>query len=412
VTGRRFAVVAGGGTAGHVLPALAVARALAARGHPAASIEMVGSQRGADATLLAGEGFGVTVLPGRGLVRRMGWAELAVNVRSLLEVAWAVLRAVVAVGRWRPAVVVSVGGYASFPAGVAAVVWRIPLVLVNVDAVPGLAHRLLGRFAAAAAVGFPGTPLPRAVVTGTPVRDELASVEHSAEAAARARGTLGLPPERRTVATFGGSLGARRINQAVAGVAEAWTGRADTTIYQVTGRRDWAELADRVPAAVAGTGRGPALCHRLVPYEEHMAELYGAADVVVCRAGAMTVAELAVAGVPAVLVPLPGAPDDHQTANARALVDAGAAVLLADADCEAPRLGPLLDELLDDPDRRAAMAEAARRLGRPGAAERVADLVEAVARAGGPVPEGPQPEGPEPEGPEFEGPEPDGPGRG
>ena len=392
MTGRRFAVVAGGGTAGHVLPALAVARALAGRGHDRSTIEMVGSRRGQEATLLAGEGFPVTVLPGRGLVRKIGWSELVANLGALAGLGWAVVRATSAMARWRPAVVVSVGGYASFPAGVAAVLLRVPLVLVNTDAVPGLVHRLLARFAAASAVAFPGTPLPRAVVTGTPVRDEVAALDRSPAGRDRARTALGLPGSRRTVAAFGGSLGARSINRAVSGLAAAWTTRADTTIYHVTGRRDWAELSGRTevdsgPAADGPIAAGPVddgpvdngpaagLCLRLVPYEDRMPLLYAAADVVVCRAGAMTVAELAVAGVPAVLVPLPGAPGDHQTANARALVDAGAAVLVADRDCDAERLDAELSRLLADPERLAAMAGSARELGRPDAAERVADVV-------------------------------------
>jgi undecaprenyldiphospho-muramoylpentapeptide beta-N-acetylglucosaminyltransferase len=378
VTGRRFAVVAGGGTAGHVLPALAVARALAGRGHDRSTIEMVGSRRGQEATLLAGEGFPVTVLPGRGLVRKLGWSELVANLGALAGLAWAVVRATSAMARWRPAVVVSVGGYASFPAGVAAVVLRVPLVLVNTDAVPGLVHRMLARFSAASAVAFPGTPLPRAVVTGTPVRDEVAAVDRSPAGRDRARAALGLPGHRRTVAAFGGSLGARSINRAVSGLAAAWTTRADTTIYHVTGRRDWAELSARSEdpdRSAHPEGPDGGLCLRLVPYEDRMPLLYAAADVVVCRAGAMTVAELAVAGVPAVLVPLPGAPGDHQTANARALVDAGAAVLVADPDCDAGRLDAELSRLLGDPERLVAMAGSARDLGRPDAAERVADVV-------------------------------------
>ena len=237
-------------------------------------------------------------------------------------------------------------------------------------------------------MAFAGTPLPRAVVTGTPVRAELASVDRSPAGRAQARSALGLPGDRHTVAAFGGSLGARSINRAVGGLAAAWSTRGDTTIYHVTGRRDWAELSGR-PDDVAvdlspdpGPGGRAGLCHRLVPYEDRMPLLYAAADVVVCRAGAITVAELAVAGVPAVLVPLPGAPGDHQTANARALVDAGAAVVVADPECDAERLGRELGALLADPGRLDAMGGSARALGRPDAAERVADVVAEVVDRG------------------------------
>jgi UDP-N-acetylglucosamine:LPS N-acetylglucosamine transferase len=325
--------------------------------------------------LLDGQGFGLTLLPGRGLSRRRGLRDLVDNLAAAGALAWAGLLALRDLRRWRPAVVVSVGGYASFPAGVAAVLLRVPLVLVNVDATPGLVHRVLGRFAAASAVAFPGTPLPRAVVTGTPVRAEIAAVDRSPTARGAARAVLGLPPARPAVAAFGGSLGARRLNQAVAGLAERWADRSDLSLFHVTGRRDWEEMAAHPPAIVPD-----GLSYRAVPFEERMAVLYSAAEVVVCRAGAMTVAELAAAGVPSVLVPLPGAPGDHQTRNARALVDAGAAVLLPDEACEPAALGEMVDGLLADAGRVAAMGEAARRLGRPDAADRVAEVVEAHAR--------------------------------
>jgi len=374
VSGNRRAVVAGGGTAGHVVPALAVANALVARGWAQGDVELVGSRRGQDAELAGAAGFGVTTLPGRGLVRSFSLPDLWANLGAVAGLVSATVQAVVLVARWRPAVVVSVGGYASFPAAAAAVVLRRPLVLVNVDAVPGLVHRVLGRFASASAVAFAGTPLPHAVVTGTPVRADIGSLVRSPAAAGEARRALGLPADRVTLATFGGSLGARRINEAVVDLAGRWRDRGDVSLFQVTGRRDHQWVTDRVAAAGAG-----ALAHRVVDFCRQMPLLYQAADVVVCRAGAMTVAELAAAGVPAVLVPLPGAPSDHQRANAEALVAAGAAVMVPDDQCTGERLDEVVGSLLDDPTRRRAMALAARGLARPDAARRVADLVTVVA---------------------------------
>jgi len=371
---RRYAVVAGGGTGGHVLEALAIARALVDRGHDRGAIEMVGSRRGQEAALLAGEGFPLTLLAGRGIARRLSPSEFLANIGAIAGLSWASAQAIVRLARWNPQVVVSVGGYASFPAGVAAVLLRIPLVLVNVDAVPGMVHRVLGSHAAASAVAFPGTSLPRSVVTGTPVREEVQAVDRSRAAVLAARVALGLPTDRLTVGVFGGSLGARSINEAVASLASRWAGRVDMTIYHVMGRRNW-------NSPISGPHTGTAgLFYKVLSFEDRMPLLYEAVDLMVCRAGAITVAELAVAGVPAVLVPLPGAPGDHQTANANALVAAGAAVLLADAECEAGRLGEVLDELLSDPERLEAMGAAARALGRPEAARRVAELVEAHAR--------------------------------
>ncbi len=377
MTAQRFALVAGGGTAGHLQPALAVAEALVAAGHDRAEIEFVGSTRGQDAAALEGTGFPVTLLPGRGIVRSVAPRHLVGNAVACAELLVAAVRAVGLVGRRRPRVVVAVGGYASLAAGVAAVVRRVPLVLINIDAVPGAANRLLGRFARAAAVAWEGTPLPRAVVTGTPVRPAIAAVEHSVAARREARGRLGLPEDRRVVAAFGGSLGARRINQAVDGLATVWRHRRDLALFHIVGRRDWAAYGDAGPRPPEDGASGLAVVR--VPYEDRMDAVYAACDVVVCRAGAMTVAELAAAGVPAVLVPLPGAPGDHQTANARVLGGQGAAVLLADEACTAAGLAGVLDGLLADPASLAAMGARAAGLGRRDAAAAGARVVEAHA---------------------------------
>ncbi len=381
MSGERFALVAGGGTAGHLQPGLAIAEALVDKGHDRDGIEFVGSDRGQDRVALAERGFPFTLLPGRGIVRSLRPRDVVGNVIALLQLGVATARALALVMRARPEVVVSVGGYASVPASLAAVVLGVPLVLVNVDAVPGAANRLFGRFARASAVGWAATALPRSVVTGTPVRPEIAAVARGDADRERARGELGLPPGRPTVIAFGGSLGARRINRAVAGLVDRWAERADRSIFHIVGRRDWEEMA---PAGCPGPGAGGAgLAVVQVPYEERMATVYAAADVVVCRAGAMTVAELAAAGVPSILVPLPGAPGDHQTANARVLERAGASVLLSDADCRADRLATLVDDLLADPGGLEAMGRAARSLGRHDAAAAGAEVVEENARPRG-----------------------------
>jgi len=387
VTRVRFALMAGGGTAGHLQPALAIAEALVDAGHERASIEFVGSGRGQDRATLEGRGFPFTLLPGRGIVRSLRPRALGGNAVALAGLGVAAARGLGVVARARPRVVVSVGGYASLAASLAAVLLRVPLVLVSIDAVPGAANRFLGRFARASAVGWEGTPLPRAVVTGTPVRREIASVRRSLEDRRAARALLGLPEDRHTVAVFGGSLGARRLNRAAVELVDRWQGRGDRSILHIVGRRDWSEYAPSVPdgGPAGGAGRSPSadLFVSRVPWEDRMGAVYTAADMVVCRAGAMTVAELAAAGVPSVLVPLPGAPDDHQTANARVLERAGAAILLPDADCDASGLAVTLDRMLVDPSGLDAMGRAASALGRPDAAAAGARVVEANARTEG-----------------------------
>jgi undecaprenyldiphospho-muramoylpentapeptide beta-N-acetylglucosaminyltransferase len=378
VSGTRFALIAGGGTAGHLQPALAIAEALVDAGHDRSTIEFVGSTRGQDRATLEDRGFPFTLLPGRGIVRSLEPRILLRNLRSAAELAVAVGRGFEVVRRTRPRVVVSVGGYASLAAASAAVVLRVPLVLVNVDAVPGAANRLFGRFARASAVGWEGNPLPRAVVTGTPVRPQIAAVDRGAEGRRKARAALGVPGERSLVAVFGGSLGARRINEAVDQLATRWRDRGDRAVYQIVGRRDW----ESAPSS-GHPGTEDTLSVTRVAYQDQMELVYAAADVVVCRAGAMTVAELAVAGVPSVLVPLPGAPGDHQTANARVLERVGAAVVLADGECDGRALDDTLERLLGDPATLPEMGRAAARLGRRDAADAGARVVEASALPAG-----------------------------
>ncbi|HEY7947118.1 MAG TPA: glycosyltransferase [Acidimicrobiales bacterium] len=381
MTQRRSAVIAGGGTAGHAFVALAVARALVERGVAAEEIQLIGSARGLDRTLLGRERYALTLLAGRGVLRRLNARAVAANLAALGGLAWAGVRALLLLAHRRPRVVVSVGGYASVPVGLAAVALRIPLVLVNIDAVPGAAHRLLGRFAAASAVAFEGTNLPRSKVTGAPVRPDLRGVERSPEGMADACRTLHIPADRRVVGVVGGSLGAGRLNEATLSMAGLERDRADLAIDHVAGARNLEQVrAARDDAGLAPNGDVRGLSYRLVGFEEDMASFYESADLVVCRSGALTVAEVALAGVPAILVPLPGAPGDHQSANAAALVDAGAALMLRDEDCDGARLAALVDGLLADPARLAAMGIAASALGRPDAADAVAALVLAHAR--------------------------------
>jgi undecaprenyldiphospho-muramoylpentapeptide beta-N-acetylglucosaminyltransferase len=389
VSGRRGTVIAGGGTGGHVVPSLQIARALVAQGSSPDSIELYGSRRGQEAKVWPPLEFPVTLLPGRGIRRSLKPDALWANAGAVLGLAWACLRALCSFGRRRPRVVVVVGGYAGFPAGVAAVLTRTPLVLVNTDAVPGAVNALLGRFATANAVAFPGTDLPRAHVTGTPVRPELGRLDRSVSGQRAARNELGLPEDRQTVAAVGGSLGALRINRAVSELAHAWPAGKGRSLYHVTGRRDYEQFAPSEasgaseasePSEPGAWSESSDLFYKVVPFEDRLPTVFGAADVCVSRAGAMTVAELLVAGLPAILVPLPGAPRDHQTRNAQAMVNAGAAVMIPDAECSRARLDAELTALLADEARLRSMGEAARALAHPDAAARVAELVDAHAR--------------------------------
>ena len=373
-------LIAGGGTAGHILPGLSIAAALVDAGLPRERLRWIGSERGQESSLVPPSGIDLVLLPGRGIQRRLA----VENVGAVVGLLIAAVRAFWIFGRRRPAVVVSLGGYASVAASIAAVIWRVPLVLAEQNSVAGAANRRLGRFARAAAVPFDDTGLPRATVTGKPVRDEIlalraADPESLGRSRAAARRQLGMPPDRTVIAVFAGSLGSRRINEAIAGVVVRWDGRSDLHVHHVVGRRDWATFVRPRAADAGDAAEGSSISYVDIEYEERMDLLLAAADVAVCRSGGTTVAELAVVGLPAVLVPLPIAPNDHQRANAAALLAADAAVLLDDAACTPDGLASALGPLVDDDGRLAAMAVAAWTVGRPDAARDAAALVAAAA---------------------------------
>ena len=371
---KAFVVIAGGGTAGHVVPALAIAKALVERGHDRSSIHFVGSRRGIDARLVTPEGFAITLLPGRGIERKLSLQ----NVGALAGFAVGLAKAVVLLGRARPAVVVSMGGYAAAPCALAAKLLGIPLVLAEQNAVPTATHRLVARFAAASAVPFDGTPLPNPVVTGNPVRPEVLAVDRSDAGKRAARRQFRLPEDRTVIGATGGSLGARVINTAVVDLAHAWRDRTDVAIRHAIGDRDWHEFSSRI-ADLADA----ALVYQAVRYEEHMPELMTASDLLVSRSGGSTVAEIAIVGRASILAPLPIAPFDHQAANAKQLVDAGAAIMIRDPELTGERLAAEIGALLDDDGALDRMGEAALQVGHPDAAGRVADLVLQHAAKGG-----------------------------
>jgi UDP-N-acetylglucosamine--N-acetylmuramyl-(pentapeptide) pyrophosphoryl-undecaprenol N-acetylglucosamine transferase len=355
-----YALLTGGGTGGHTYPAIAVAQELQRRGH---TVRFVGGRRGIEGRVVPAAGFEIDLLPGRGLQRRLTMRTLGQNAVALWGAASAFVRAIAIVRRTRPRVVVGFGGYASLPCVLAARLLRVPVVVHEQDAAPGLANRWGTRLGARPAISLPDTPLPHATLTGNPVRAAFARLERIPPAA-------GAPA---LVAVFGGAQGARTINRAALGSYDAWRGRSDLAVRHVCGPRNLDECASTLAAARRD---GDVLLYDLVAYEEHMDELYSHAALAVCRSGAGTIAELTAVGLPAVLVPLPGAPSDHQTRNAQTLERAGAAVMLRDDECDPVRLDAVVSGLLSAPDRLQRMGVAARGLGRRDAAERVADVVE------------------------------------
>jgi undecaprenyldiphospho-muramoylpentapeptide beta-N-acetylglucosaminyltransferase len=362
-------VIAGGGTAGHVVPGIAVAKALVARGHAPASLHFVGAARGIEASLVPESGFEITLLPGRGIQRKLTLE----NIAAIWGIAQAVMQSIFLIRKRRPAVVLALGGFASVACSLAAILWRVPLIVADQNARAGASNRLVARWAKACAVPFNETDLPRAVLTGNPVREEMLRVGADRQQLA-ARVTLGLPTDRTVIVAFAGSLGSRRLNQAVYGAVQQWSGRSDLAIHHVVGARDFDDRPALEPTE---------LIYQSVRYEDRMDLVLAAADLAICRSGGTTVAELAVVGLGSILVPLPIATRDHQTANAQPLMAAGAAVIVADADFDADRLVLEADDLMavaSGTSRLAEMGRAAGTLAHPEAADRVADLLETWAR--------------------------------
>lgn len=371
---RVFAVVTGGGTAGHVLPALAIADALVAAGHPASDVQYVGTERGVETRLLPATPFAHTFLDISGLQRSFSIDSIKRNLALPLRLLRSVRAATELLRNLQPSVVVNVGGYASFPATWAARRLGIPYVVVSYDRRPGLVSRRLAGRAAACAVAFPGSVLPKAELTGAPVRQEMVHLDRAARRAS-ARMALGLPDDRFVVGVVCGSLGAATVNRVVTEFVEQHGSRNDLALYHVVGDRF-------LDGAAAPRDGASGILYRVTGYEQRMADLYSAADLMVTRAGAGTIAELAAGGVPAIVVPWPGAADNHQLDNAKVLADLGAAVLVEEADLTVQRLLSEIDAMCADPVRLQALAEAARAAGADHRSGRLVALIERVAADG------------------------------
>ena len=357
---RRVMVMAGG-TGGHVFPALATARELARRG---VEVCWLGVPDSFEARLVPEHGFELELVP----VRKLRGQGLAAHLLAPLHVVRAMLQAAKVLRRRRPGLVLGMGGFVSGPGGVVSRLLGLPLVIHEQNAVPGLTNRWLARVATRVLEAFPGSfpAAAGAIAVGNPVRCEIAALPAPAERFANRQG-----PARLLV--VGGSLGARILNEmlpaALALVPEA---RRPSVRHQAgRGKAEAAQAAYHAAGVAADVSE----------FLDDMAGAYAWADLVVCRAGALTVSELAAAGVGSVLVPYPHAVDDHQTRNAAFLAEAGAARLLPQSELCAEALARLLEGLAGDRPGLLAMARAARERARPDATARVADCCEEVLRA-------------------------------
>jgi UDP-N-acetylglucosamine--N-acetylmuramyl-(pentapeptide) pyrophosphoryl-undecaprenol N-acetylglucosamine transferase len=352
-------LIAGGGTGGHIMPALAIADALEKQYQ--AELLFVGTARGLESRLVPQAGHRLELIQ----VGQLKNVSLATRLRTLLDLPMSVLHCRKLLKQFRPDVVIGVGGYASGPAMIAAILGRIPTLAVEPNAFPGLANRLVGKHVSVAAVNFePALKYFRnAQVTGIPVRAEFFQLQPRPQNAS---------PH---LLIFGGSQGARVLNRTMPQIAARLLGAVPgLTILHQAGARH----AEETQAAYAASGADPA-SWQVQAFLDDMARRFEAADLVLTRSGASTVAEEMAAGKPALLVPFPGAADDHQRKNAEVMAGAGAATLLIEAEMTPDRLLKSLIAMLSDPAALRAMGEQARTLAHPDAAARIAGMASQLA---------------------------------
>lgn len=361
-------VLAGGGTGGHLYPALAVAEKVSAGG---GQVLFVGTRRGLGARVVPERGFQIAFVRARGL----GGGPVGLALAAF-EIGLGFLQSLVLLLRERPNLVIGTGGYVCVPVVLAAAVLRIPAILLEQNALPGKATRFLSRFARRVCVSLPGglagLPADRVEVTGNPIRQEILERDRS-----EARRRLGLAEGRTCLLVTGASQGAGSLNRAVLRALPQWR-ECPWTVLHLTGPGHLEEVQVRS----SGILEGARLEYRPIGYLEDIAELYAAADLVVCRAGATTLAEITARGLASVLVPYPHAAEGHQEKNAEVLVEQGAALLLEDRAVE-EELGKRVEDLLARPDELASMSQASLRLGHPEAAASVLEVALREARWAG-----------------------------
>jgi UDP-N-acetylglucosamine--N-acetylmuramyl-(pentapeptide) pyrophosphoryl-undecaprenol N-acetylglucosamine transferase len=352
-------MIAGGGTGGHVIPALAIAGAL--KSAYDAEVCFIGTARGMETRLVPQAGYALELIE----VGQLNRVSLATKLKTTVALPRGILYCLGLLRRWRPEAVVGVGGYASGPAMLAALLLRVPTLAFEPNAAPGMANRLIGKRISAAAVNFAPTRsyFRNAEVTGIPVRAEFFALAPR-------------PPESAPrLLVMGGSQGARALNQMMPQIAKALLDAVPgLTILHQAGARH----AETTEAAYAATG-APADRWRVQPFLEDMPSQFAASDLILARSGASTVAELAASGKPSLLVPFPQAADDHQRKNAEVLVEGGAAVMLLEQDMTDARLLDALSGLLSNPGRLQEMGTRARTFAYPQAAARIAEMVAGLA---------------------------------
>ncbi len=354
-------VLTGGGTGGHIYPALAVAFSLREKGH---DILFLGQKKGLEGKIVPEAGFPMEDIVAAPLTRRLS-PKLFMSIFRALRGTW---QARHYLKNFQPDVVIGTGGYAAGPVMMAAVLLRLPTLIHEQNAYPSLTNRLLSPFVQTACISFAASEeyFPRArhiVLTGSPVRQQILQYKRS-----QGRKEYNLEPDQKMILIMGGSQGAYSINKAVVGWLQKRKKIAPHRVLHVAGKRNIEDVhAAYEKAGIVNLLQGDII---LVDYLDSMEKAYAAADLVVARSGAMTLAEITARGLPSILVPYPHAAEGHQTVNAQSMVEANAAFLLEDEEVEG-KLGPIIERLLQDEKRLKEMGRAAKSLGHPQALDKI-----------------------------------------
>lgn len=365
-------IVSGGGTGGHIYPALTIVRAIQKK-IPEAEFLYVGTKDGLEADIVPKEGIAFETVNIQGFKRSLTPENLVRGAQAF----GGVVKAMGIVRRFKPDVAVGTGGYVCGPILLASSLLGIPTLIQEQNVMPGVTNRLLARFVSCIAMGTKEAaahfPKGKRVFTGNPIREEVMRARSE-----DGKKIFGLDPAAKTVLVSGGSRGARSINRAMIGVLAHYAGRDGVQILHVTGKAGYDDTMERLKEA--GVDLSAAGNLFVEPYLYNMPQALACADVAVFRAGAIGIAELTARGVPSILVPYPFAAANHQEMNARAIATAGAARMILDKELTAERLLSVLAELLSEDAKLRRMAKAAKKLGRPKAADEIASRVIRLAR--------------------------------
>ena len=364
-------LIAGGGTAGHVIPAVGIAKALYRKGvlREENEVHFVGSKRGVGREIVHDAGFEMTVLPGRGIQRKISFR----NVTSIISLFAAFLRASLMIIKAKPEIIVVMGGYASLACGLAGRLFNVPLLVAEQNAVPGATNKIIARFAKVSAISFDAVELPNPVLTGNPLRSEILRFVET-DSRNETRRELGVG-DRKVITAFGGSLGARHLNETIFELSQNWKGEP-ISIYHIVGSRDWQDFSqlDRKPVRNVE--------YEMIEYLKDLTPLIGAADLVISRAGATSVSEITALGIPSILVPLPNSPGGHQEENARFFEREGSAIVVRDSELNYVSLSNRISLLLTEDLILKDMAKKAKNSRHLTGGEKIADLIFEIINGG------------------------------